>query len=287
MKIAIASGKGGAGKTSLSTNLCALMAESMDVVLADLDVEEPNSTLFFKTEFSEKPVFKAIPEWDHSRCTSCGICQEVCNFNAIIQMIDEILVFPELCHSCHACSILCPESALPMNPKRIGIFRKGSIASLTLVEGRLDIGEEQGVPLIEETKDILDRDYGEESIVIMDAPPGTSCPVIEVTRDADLVLLVTEPNPFGLNDLKIMAETIQLLGREMAVVINKAGQGDHYIENYCESECIPIIARIPHSRRAAELYSAGHLLINELPEFREELDKISTYIQSKRKERLS
>lgn len=283
MNIAIASGKGGAGKTSLSTNLCALMAESMNVVLADLDVEEPNATIFFDTDYLSHPVYKAIPEWDQSRCSSCGKCQEVCNFNAIIQMIDEIIVFPELCHSCHACSILCPESALPMNEKRIGMLREGKLPSLNLLEGRLDIGEEQAVPLIQHAKEILEQKHGEESIVIMDAPPGSSCPVIEVTRDADLVILVTEPNPFGLNDLKIMVETIQLLGREMAVVINKAGKGDQSIEQYCESECIPVIARIPHSRRAAELNSNGHLLINELPEIKKEIEKLSAYIQTNSK----
>jgi len=251
MKIAIASGKGGAGKTSLSTNLCALLAECTDVVLADLDVEEPDAAMFFTTAFNEEPVFRMIPEWDADSCTSCGRCQEVCNFNAVIKLLDEIVVFPELCHSCHACCLLCPDSALPMVPRQIGVLRKASLSHLTVLEGRLNIGEEQAVPLIAHVNQLIEKEYGKDRIVIIDSPPGTSCPVIEVTRSADLVLLVTEPNPFGLNDLKIMVDTLKLLGRKMAVVVNRAEENIKTIQGFCDAEGIPLIAEIPHSRKAA------------------------------------
>jgi MinD superfamily P-loop ATPase len=278
MKIAIASGKGGAGKTSLSTNLCALLAESTNVVLADLDVEEPNSAIFFDTDFKKESVFRMIPEWDADRCTSCGRCQEVCNFNAIIKLLDEIVVFPELCHSCHACSILCPDSALPMAPREIGVLSKASLPRLTLLEGRLNIGEEQAVPLIAHVNQVIEGEYGEDSIVIIDSPPGTSCPVIEVTRSADLVLLVTEPNPFGLNDLRIMVDTLKLLGRKMAVVINRAEENNKTIQGFCDAEGIPLIAEIPHSREAAERYARGKLIVHDLVDIRLEFNKIKEYI---------
>lgn len=280
MKIAIASGKGGAGKTSLSTNLCALMAESTDVVLADLDVEEPDSAVFFDTAFHEEPVFRMVPEWDSGLCTSCGNCQEVCKFNAVIKLLDEIVVFPELCHSCHACSILCPETALPMVPRRIGVLRKGTLPHLTLLEGRLDIGEEQAVPLIARANALLDGEIGNDRIIVIDSPPGTSCPVIEVARSADLVLLVAESNPFGLNDLKIMVDTMRILGRDMVVVLNKDDKQSGLIEQYCKSESIPLIAKIPHSRRAAEYYAGGRLLIRDMPDIRTEYEKIRDYIFS-------
>jgi len=280
MKIAIASGKGGAGKTSLSTNLCALLAGSTDVVLADLDVEEPDSAIFFNTGFQEEPVYRMVPEWNPARCTSCGKCQEVCNFNAVIKLLDEIMVFPELCHSCHACSMLCPESALPMVPRRIGLLRKGIIERLTLLEGRLDIGEEQAVPLIARANKVLNGKNFRDKIIVIDSPPGTSCPVIEVTRNADLVLLVAESNPFGLNDLKIMVDTMRILGRDMVVVVNRAEGQETLIEDYCTSEGIPMIAKIPHSRKAAEYYASGRLLIRDLVDIRTEFIKIRDYIFS-------
>jgi len=280
MKIAIASGKGGAGKTSLSTNLCALLSENTDVVLADLDVEEPDSAVFFDTDFYEEPVSRMVPEWDPDLCTSCGKCQEVCNFNAVIKLLDEIVVFPELCHSCHACSMLCPASALPMVPRKIGVLRKGILPHLTLLEGRLEIGEEQAVPLIARANEVLEVETVRDKIIVIDSPPGTSCPVIEVTRTADLVLLVTESNPFGLNDLKIMVDTMRILGRDMVVVVNRAEGQAALIENYCKAEAIPLIAKIPHSRKAAEYYANGRLLIHDLADIRTGFEKIRDYILS-------
>ncbi len=278
MKIAIASGKGGTGKTTLSTNLAAFLAESDNVVLVDLDVEEPNSGLFLKGELiTSEEKFKMIPEWNKDACTLCGECQKVCNFHAVIQLGTMILVFPELCHSCYACSELCPTDALPMIPKKIGDLKQYKINNLNFIESRLVIGEEQAVPLIKQTQKYTDENFS-DSIKIFDSPPGTSCPVIEAVKDADFVILITEPTPFGLNDLKLAVETVRELGNKFGVVINRYGIGNNDVIEYCNSENIPIIAKIPNSRKIAELYSDGQLLYDEIPEVAEELKKIKTFI---------
>ena len=278
MKIAIASGKGGTGKTTLSTNLAAFLAESDNVVLVDLDVEEPNSGLFLKGELiTSEEKFKMIPEWNKDACTLCGECQKVCNFHAVIQLGTMILVFPELCHSCYACSELCPTDALPMIPKKIGDLKQYKINNLNFIESRLVIGEEQAVPLIKQTQKYTDENFS-DSIKIFDSPPGTSCPVIEAVKDADFVILITEPTPFGLNDLKLAVETVRELGNKFGVVINRYGIGNNDVIEYCNSENIPIIAKILNSRKIAELYSGGQLLYDEIPEVAEELKKIKTFI---------
>ncbi len=278
MKIAIASGKGGTGKTTLSTNLAAYLAEFDNVVLVDSDVEEPNSGLFLKGELvSSEEKFKTIPEWEKDKCTLCGECQKVCNFHAVIQLGTMILVFPELCHSCYACSELCPTQALPMKQKKIGDLSRFKINNLNFIESRLIIGEEQAVPLIKQTTEYVDSHF-KNHIKIFDSPPGTSCPVIEVVKDADFVILVTEPTPFGLNDLKLAVETVKELNRNFGVVINRYGIGNNDVIDYCNDENIPIIAKIPNSRKIAELYSEGKLLYKEIPEVAEELKHIKTYI---------
>ncbi len=278
MKIAIASGKGGTGKTTLSTNLASFLAETDNVVLVDLDVEEPNSGLFLKGELiSAEEKFKMIPEWNKDACTLCGECQKVCNFHAVIQLGTMILVFPELCHSCYACSELCPTQALPMKQKKIGDLSHYKINNLDFIESRLMIGEEQAVPLIKQTINYVDLHF-KKHIKIFDSPPGTSCPVIEAVKDADFVILITEPTPFGLNDLKLAVETVRELGNKFGVVINRYGIGNNDVIEYCNSENIPIIAKIPNSREIAELYSKGQLLYEKIPEVAEELKKIKTFI---------
>lgn len=284
MKVAIASGKGGTGKTTLSINLSAFMAEQQELVLVDMDVEAPDTSIFFKGRFEEVIREKMIPEWNHEKCSLCGKCQEVCNFNAIIKLLDDIIVFPELCHSCHACAVLCPHHALNMKGKRMGISRISSHNKLTLIENRLDIGEEQAVPLIAQSLEELEPQQKDGKIIIMDAPPGTSCPLIEVSIDADLVVLVAEPTPFGLNDLKLAVETIKSLGRNLAVVINKDGIGTGELEQYCKERNLPVIAKIPYTRKAAEMYSAGHLLYQEIPVIKREIEKVAEYILKKEKE---
>ncbi|MEZ5198930.1 MAG: ATP-binding protein [Bacteroidales bacterium] len=279
MKIAIASGKGGTGKTTLSTNLACYLAENEEVVLTDLDVEEPNSGLFIQANLvHEEEKFKMVPDWIEHKCTLCGVCQRVCNFNAVIQFGKMIMVFPELCHACYACSELCPESALPMNSKKLGRLRQYKKGNLNFIESRLDIGEEQAVPLIKQTLSYINEHFNGQAIRIYDSPPGTSCPVIEATKDADFVILVTEPTPFGLHDLKLAIETMIGLKKNFGVVVNRYGIGNDEVLKYCEKENIPLLAKIPNERRIAELYSIGSLIYKEVPEVKNELDKIVTYL---------
>ncbi|MCD4680195.1 MAG: ATP-binding protein [Bacteroidales bacterium] len=280
MKIAIASGKGGTGKTTLSTNLASYLAESHKVVLTDLDVEEPNSGLFLNGELIHREdKYKMIPEWIQDKCTLCGLCQKVCNFHAIIQLGQQIMVFPELCHSCYACSELCPTEALPMIPQKMGELKKFNIGDLDFVESRLDIGQEQAVPLISQTNKFVDDNYSESVIKIFDAPPGTSCPVIEATKNADFVILVTEPTPFGLHDLSLAVETMKELNKRFAVVVNRYGIGNDKVLDYCKDNNIPLIAKIPNSRQIAELYSKGELIYKKVPEVKRQLENIKTYIE--------
>ena len=288
MKIAIASGKGGTGKTTLSTNLASYLAEKEEVVLTDLDVEEPNSGLFIKADLvHEEDKFKMVPEWIEDKCTLCGICQKVCNFHAVIQLGKMIMVFPELCHGCYACSELCPESTLPMIPKKMGKLRHFKQDNLSFVESRLDIGEEQAVPLIKQTQEYIDDHFTDDVIRIYDSPPGTSCPVIEATKDADFIILITEPTPFGFHDLKLAIDTMIELKKNFGVVVNRYGIGNDDVINYCEEENIPLLAKIPNDRRIAELYSEGKLIYREVPEVQHELDKIIAYIGTLTKEGLA
>ncbi|MBC8489050.1 MAG: ATP-binding protein [Bacteroidetes bacterium] len=280
MKIAIASGKGGTGKTTLSTNLAALLAETEKVILTDLDVEEPNSGLFIKGNLiHQEEKFKMVPRWNSEKCALCGNCQKVCNFHAVIQIVDQIMVFPELCHSCYACSELCPTNSLPMIPQKMGELREYKLDNLIFIESRLDIGQEQAVPLIAQTKKYVDGKSSDEIIKLYDSPPGTSCPVIEASKDADFVILVTEPTPFGLHDLKLAVETMRELDKKFGVVVNRYGIGNDDVIKYCRVENIPIIATIPNSRRIAELYSGGILLYPEVPEFKESLLQIIDFIR--------
>ncbi len=285
MKIAIASGKGGTGKTTVSTNLTSLLSEKSAVVLTDLDVEEPNSGLFISgKKIREEDKYKMIPEWEKDECILCGNCQKVCNFNAVMKLIKIIMVFPELCHGCYACSELCPTNSLPMKPKKMGELKHFKSVNLDFIESKLIIGEEQAVPLIKQTLDYVDKNFPDKTIKIFDAPPGTSCPVIEATKDADLILLVTEPTPFGLHDLKLAVETMKALKKDIGVIINRFGIGDVNVEKYCEENNIPIIAKIPNMRKIAEIYSNGELLYHKIPEVKAQLENIITFISEYQQE---
>ena len=285
MKIAIASGKGGTGKTTLSTNLASFLSQTNKVVLTDLDVEEPNSALFLKTELiHEEDKFKMIPEWNKADCTLCGNCQDVCNYHAVIKVVDMIMVFPELCHSCYACSELCPTNSLPMIDKKMGELKHFKTDTFDFVESRLTIGEEQAVPLIKQTLKYIDEKFNDKNIIkLFDSPPGTSCPVMEATKDTDFVILITEPTPFGYNDLVLAIETMQELKKDFGVVINRYGLGNKDIEKYCDKHNIPILAKIPNKREIAELYSKGELLWDKIPEVKKELEKIVEYLKFKTK----
>ncbi len=286
MKIAIASGKGGTGKTTLSTNLAAYISETEKIVLSDLDVEEPNSGLFIKGDSVHKEdKFKMIPVWEEDKCTLCGICQKVCNFHAVIQLGSQIMVFPELCHGCYACSELCPVEALPMVPKKMGELKEFKNGDISFIESRLIIGEEQAVPLIAQTQEYVEKNFSEDIIKLFDSPPGTSCPVIEAVKDVDFVILITEPTPFGFHDMKLAAETVKELKKDFAVVINRYGIGNNDVIDYCERENIPILAKIPNNRKIAELYSKGEIIYTHVPEMKDELEKIKNYIFNLRKDR--
>jgi MinD superfamily P-loop ATPase len=282
LKIAIASGKGGTGKTLLSTNLATYLSQTQKTLLVDLDVEEPNDFIFIsgKTEnISDK--FKMIPEWDESKCTLCGICSNSCKYHAVIQLGTFIGVFKELCHSCYACSELCPTNALPMEKHKIGELKTILNGNLTFIESRLEVGEEQAVPLIHQTNDLVEKNYIDIPVQIFDCPPGTSCPVIAATKIADFVVLVTEPTPFGLNDLKLAVETMQDVKKPFGVVINRYGVGNKDVEKYCNREQIPILAQIPFDRQIAEHYSKGELVYDKVEQMATSLQQIISFIEKK------
>lgn len=281
MKIAIASGKGGTGKTTLSVNLASLLSETQQVVLTDLDVEEPNSGIFLKGKLIHtEEKHKKVPLWDAEKCTHCGKCSKLCHFNAIASLPESILVFNELCHSCYACSDLCPEHALPMADFRIGQLNHYQIhPSLSFIEGVMDIGQESAVPLISAIKAYSDLQFNKETIQLFDAPPGTSCPMIEAVSNCDYIILVTEPTPFGLHDLKLAISTIQLMNIPFGVVINRYDQAKQLVNQYCRQQDIPIIGKIPDKKEIAEKYAKGELLYSFFPEIKEELNQLFFNIQ--------
>ena len=279
MKIAVASGKGGTGKTTLATNLAAMLTEKQKVVITDLDVEAPNTGLFIKGRLIREEIkYKMVPSWQASTCELCGECHKVCNFHAVIQLGKEIMIFPELCHACYACSELCPTASLPMTGMPVGVLKHYRDENINFIEGRLDIGQEQAVPLISQTIRYVDEHFGHDILKIFDLPPGTSCPMIEGAKGADYVILVAEPTPFGLHDLKLTVETMIELGKDYGVVINRYGLGDEDIDAYCREKNIPVLARIPNRRQVAELYSKGSLVYKDVAGLREELEKISSHV---------
>ncbi len=261
--IAIASGKGGTGKTMLATNLAALLCHLHPTLLVDMDVEEPNDHIFIKgTTVSITDQHRMIPAWIESKCTLCGECTKICNFNAIIQLNTTITVFEQLCHSCYACSELCEASALPMKPHKIGVIRDIATNGLRFLEGRLEPCEEQPVPLIHKLHQLARKSYDYAPMHIYDCPPGTSCPLVAATQDADYVILVTEPTPFGLNDIKLAVDTMHLLDKDFGVVINRDGIGDKNVEIFCLENGIQILEKIPYDRKIAEINARGELMIN-------------------------
>jgi MinD superfamily P-loop ATPase len=268
MIISIASGKGGTGKTTIAVNL-ALSLPKGTVQLIDCDVEEPNSHIFLSPTIHQvTPVGIPVPRIDESKCTYCGKCAKVCEYHAIAVILKNVLVFDELCHGCGACSYLCPEKAIFEVEREIGIIQEGNANGIPFANGVLNVGEPMASPLIRKTKEKIQRG----KIVILDAPPGTACPVIETVKGSDFCLLVTEPTPFGLNDLELAVGMLERLGIPMGVAINKADIGDRKVWDYCDSQNIPILMEIPMDRQIAESYSRGIPIVVENPSYTQKFE---------------
>jgi MinD superfamily P-loop ATPase len=276
MIISVASGKGGTGKTTVAVSLALSLEGRRSVQFLDCDVEEPNAHLFIKPSIGKTlPVFIPVPEVDEATCTFCGKCAEVCAYNAIAVIKNTVLVFSELCHGCGACSLLCPEKAIKEVGKKIGVLESGAAGNLQFIHGKLDIGQPMSPPLIRAVKKTINK----KRTVIIDVPPGTSCPVIEATKGSDFCLLVTEPTPFGLHDLRLTVETVRQLRIPIGVIINRAGFGDRDVEAYCQKENIPILMTIPFDRKIAVAYSEGIPVVEAIPAYRQKFFEIFERIE--------
>lgn len=268
----MASGKGGTGKTSIAVNLALSLGKAQ---ILDCDVEEPNVHIFLKPHLDyTHPVELLVPKILEDKCDYCGECARFCQFHALFVAGETAMVFPELCHSCGGCSLVCPKGAIVEEPRQIGRIIKGSSGDIDVVYGELNIGEPLAVPIIAAVKEHM-RDEG---IVILDSSPGSACPVVETIQDTDFCLLVTEPTPFGLHDLKIIVEVVKQLDIPMGVIVNFAGIGDRGVYDYCDEQDMPIMMEIPFDLKIADLYSRGIPFVVEMPGlknlFRELLERI-------------
>lgn len=256
MIISVASGKGGTGKTTIAVSLA--LSVGGDVQLLDCDVEEPNAHLFLQPDFQERmTVYTPVPLVDEEKCSRCGACAELCQYKAIVVIADTVLTFEQMCHSCGGCMAVCPEKAISEKGRELGIIEKGRAKGIELIHGKLRVGEAMAPPLIRKVR----AHAGESTLTIIDAPPGTSCPVVASMKGADFVVLVTEPTPFGLYDLKLAVGAVRILGIPFGLVINRADMGDDAVRRYAEEEDIEVLMEIPFDRGIAEAYSRGEPLV--------------------------
>ena len=269
MIISVASGKGGTGKTTIATSLA--RALDGDVQFLDCDVEEPNAHIFLKPEITKSEVVSIpVPSVDDAQCDYCGVCAHICAYNALAVLKSKVLIFPHLCHGCGGCRLLCPQEAIAEVDREIGVVEFGTSGTLQFIHGTLTVGEVMSPPVIRAVKRHIDP----HRTVVIDAPPGTSCPVIEAIKGSDFCLLVTEPTPFGLHDLMLAVEVVRKLRIPCGVIINRADIGDDKVETYCAEESIPVLMRIPFDRGIARMYSKGILLVSERTEYVEQFRKV-------------
>jgi len=263
MIISIASGKGGTGKTTIACNMAVSIGH--DVQLLDCDVEEPNAHLFIHPIIDNtKTITTPVPIVDEEKCDLCGKCVEICQFKAIVILGDTILPFHDLCHSCGGCELVCPVKAITETDRELGEIEDGHLDGLQFVHGRLRIGEAMSPPLIKKVRTYCETD----KLAIIDAPPGTSCPVIAAMKGCDFVLLVTEPTPFGLYDLRLAVGAVKILGIPCGLIINRSDMGDDSVWEYAKETGIPILMEIPFERKIAEAYSRGDLIVEIMPEWK-------------------
>ncbi len=266
MRITVASGKGGTGKTTVATNLALALSADHPVQFFDCDVEEPNAHIFLKPRIERtRSVEKLLPRVDDEKCTYCGECAKACEFNAIAVIGKRVIVYDDLCHGCGLCKMVCPTGAITEVPHELGVIEEGTARGFPFSRGLLNVGEAMATPLIHELKSGIDP----EALAILDAPPGTGCPTIAAIQGADLALLVTEPTPFGLHDLKAAVGVARSVGVPIGVIINRDGIGDDQVERFCATEGIPILLKIPFEREIARLYSQGIPLVDATPEWKE------------------
>ncbi len=268
MVIAVASGKGGTGKTTIAVNLALTLERDMPVQLLDCDVEEPNVHLFLHPLLdASAKVTLPVPVVDQGKCNGCGRCSEICAFSAIIAIGTQVMVFPELCHGCGGCSRFCPMDAISEEPREIGVVETGRAGQIEFVQGRVNVGNPLAPPVVKAVKSKIDA--RQVKVVIIDAPPGTSCPVVASLKDSDFCVLVTEPTPFGLNDLILAIDVVKELDIPFGVVINRSGLGNKDLLTYCRREKVPVLLEIPFDRRYAACYARGGRLVEEFPELKE------------------
>lgn len=274
MILSIASGKGGTGKTTLAVNMAVSVGSSIQVI--DCDVEEPNVHLLLRPKIvDERPVYRPVPLVNEEVCNHCGKCALFCPYKALFVTFTEVLVFYELCRGCGGCALVCPKGAISEGEYTIGTLKRGFSNGIEVIYGVLKVREPMAAPLIRNVKKYIDRTKD----VIIDAPPGASCPMVEAVKGSDYCILVTEPTPFGLHDLKIAVCVLRRMNIPFGVVINRANIGDRGVYDYCKENGIPILLEIPYQRRIAELYSRGVPFSLEMPEWRERLRSLYNYVR--------